>query len=325
MRFEGADNRLMRKKRLKIFIILCMTILGLCGCKPEVQEITQTHNDTGILCDIYYVDLVSQTLKYESVSLESEKQNELIFEAYSRLAGVTKTDERKSVVPSGLEINKISMDSGTLNVDFNAVYNAMSAGEDLMFKTAVVYTFTSLDFVDYVNITVDGKDIKMTSGLTMGKLGRDDIVMDGDISAEPTNYEILTLYFENSDGTGLDTEIREVQVNPNLPVERYVIEQLIKGPEDSSLISTIPPDTKIRDISTADGICYVDLSAEFVVKQIDNDSSSIAAIYSIVNSLGEIEGVSKVQFLIEGEKIDDYKHIMDLSKSVEPNYEIEFD
>ena len=74
MRFEGADNRLMRKKRLKIFIILCMTILGLCGCKPEVQEITQTHNDTGILCDIYYVDLVSQTLKYESVSLESENR-----------------------------------------------------------------------------------------------------------------------------------------------------------------------------------------------------------------------------------------------------------
>lgn len=315
----------MKKKMFKTLIILFTAVACLCGCEPEVQEITQTHNDTGILCDIYYADIITQTLKYETVSLESEKQNDLVFEAYSRLSEVTKTEEKKSVVPSGLEINKISIDSGTLNVDFNAVYNSMTAGEDLMFKTAVVYTFTSLDFIDYVNITVDGKDIKMTNSLVMGKLGRGDIVMDGDISAEPTNYEILTLYFENSNGTGLGTEIREVQVNPNLPLERYVIEQLIKGPEDSILKRTIPSDTKIRDISTADGICYVDLSSEFIAKQIGSDNSSMAAVYSIVNSLGEIEGISKVQFLIEGEKVDDYKHIMDLSKSVEPNYDIRFD
>ena len=147
----------MKKKMFKTLIILFTAVACLCGCEPEVQEITQTHNDTGILCDIYYADIITQTLKYETVSLESEKQNDLVFEAYSRLSEVTKTEEKKSVVPSGLEINKISIDSGTLNVDFNAVYNSMTAGEDLMFKTAVVYTFTSLDFIDYVNITVDGK------------------------------------------------------------------------------------------------------------------------------------------------------------------------
>ena len=38
-----------------------------------------------------------------------------------------------------------------------------------------------------------------------------------------------------------------------------------------------------------------------------------------------METVNKVQFLIEGEKVDDYRHIMDLSKSVEPNYDITFE
>ncbi|MEA4973197.1 MAG: GerMN domain-containing protein [Candidatus Metalachnospira sp.] len=314
----------MKKSIIKTAVLLYIIIFSLCACAPEAQEITQPHSEDGILCDIYYVDNLTQTLKSDTVSLESEKQNDLILEAYGKLSDIEKTEETRSAVPEGLEINKIRLDSGILNVDFNAVYNSMTAGEELMFKTALVYTFTSFDFVDYVYITVDGNDLKMTNGLTMGKLGRNDIVKDGDISAEPTNYEILTLYFENGNGTELNTEIREVEVNPNLPLERYVIEQLIKGPEDLNLISTIPSDTKIRDISTADGICYVDLSSDFVVKQSDREKDSIAAIYSIVNSLGEIEGISKVQFLIEGEKIDDYKNIMDLSKAVEPNYDISF-
>ena len=127
------------------------------------------------------------------------------------------------------------------------------------------------------------------------------------------------------DRSRLGTEIREVEVNPNQPIERYVVEQLIKGPESDSLKNVIPSDTKIRDISTADGICYVDLSSEFVTKQSGTEKDGIAAVYSIVNSLGEMETVNKVQFLIEGEKVDDYRHIMDLSKSVEPNYDITFE
>ena len=47
-------------------------------------------------------------------------------------------------------------------------------------------------------------------------------------------------------------------------------------------------------------------------------------LYSIVNSLCEIEDVTKVQFLIEGEKLDSYRNVIDLSKPVEPNYDIQF-
>lgn len=315
----------MKKRILRTVMILYIVIFSLCGCESKTKEITQPHSEAGVSCDVYYINNLTQTLESETVSLKSEKQNDIILEAYGNLVDIEKTDERKSVVPEGLEINSIRLNSGILSVDFNAVYNSMTAGEELMFKTAVVYTFTSFDFVDYVYITVQGNTLKMTNGSAVGKIGRDDIVMNGDISAEPTNYEILTLYFENNDGSKLDTEIREVVVNPNLPLERYVVEQLIEGPQDTNLKSTIPADTKIRDISTADGICYVDLSSDFVTKQSDSMKDATAAVYSIANSLGEIEGISKIQFLIEGEKVDDYKKIMDLSKLVVPNYDIAFE
>lgn len=176
-----------------------------------------------------------------------------------------------------------------------------------------------------MRITVDGDNLRMTNGQSVGKIGRDDVVIDGNISAEPTNYEILTLYFKDSEGNKLNTEIREVEVNPNQPIELYIIEALIDGPESKNLKNAIPTDTKIREISTADGICYVDLSAEFIVKPLESDNDAVAAIYSIVNSLAEIETVSKVQFLIDGEKIDNYRSVMDLSKPVEPNFDITFE
>ena len=68
----------------------------------------------------------------------------------------------------------------------------------------------------------------------------------------------------------------------------------------------------------------MDLSVEFVNKQLGLEKDALAAVYSIVNSLCEIEDVTKVQFLIEGEKLDSYRNVIDLSKPVEPNYDIQF-
>ena len=296
----------------------------LSGCgRKKTENIPGTAGDAH--CKIYYIDAVSQELKYDMVPSEGETQEQQILKAYEKMQEIQSTDEKRSVVPEGLEMNSVYIDSGILRADFNAVYNTLELGDELVFRTAVIYTFTSFNFVDYVYITVDGEPIKMTNGQTVGKLGRKDVVTDGNISAEPTNYEILTLYFKSSDGTKLGTEIREVEVNPNQPIERYVIEQLIEGPENSGLKSVIPSDTKIRDISTADSICYVDLSAEFVTKQMGTEKDAAAAVYSIVNSLCEMEEISKVQFLIEGEKYDKYGHIVDLTKPVEPDYDITFE
>ncbi len=309
-------------RRIKFILAMFMAVVIMCGCESSNIELSGS-SEGAASCEIYRIEIATQTLKAETTALEGETQEQMVEYAFSKMR--EKTDESASAVPDGLELNGIMIDSGLLSVDFNSAYSSMTAGEELAFKTATVYTFTSLDFVDYVYITVESNPIQMTNGQYLGKLGREDIVIDGNISAEPTNYEILTLYFKSEDDTGLDTEIREVEVNPNQPIERYVVEQLILGPEDEGLKSMIPTDTKIRDISSADEICYVDLSGEFVSKQTGTDSDAVAAVYCIVNSLGELEDVTRVQFLIDGEKIDNYNNIMDFSMPIEPDYNISFE
>ena len=107
-------------------------------------------------------------------------------------------------------------------------------------------------------------------------------------------------------------EERVIEVNTNQSREKSILEQLIAGPLENCCTRTIPAETKLRDVTTtSDGTCYVNLSQEFVTKQISGEKSELLAVYSIVDSLCELEHVERVQFLIEGEKVEDFKGKLD--------------
>ena len=61
----------------------------------------------------------------------------------------------------------------------------------------------------------------------------------------------------------------------------------------------INPETKIINILTKDGICYVNLDSSFLT--VVNNVSTEVAVYSIVNSLVELDNINKVQILVNGE------------------------
>ena len=63
-------------------------------------------------------------------------------------------------------------------------------------------------------------------------------------------------------------------------------------------------------METKEGICFVNLSKEFKTTHIGGTSAETMTIYSIVNTLGELDSVEKVQFLIEGQKEDEYIHFI---------------
>ena len=70
---------------------------------------------------------------------------------------------------------------------------------------------------------------------------------------------------------------------------------------------TIPEGTTLLNVTTKEGICYVDFNEKFLEKipEITNET----AIYSVVNSLMELpkRNISKVQFLINGEVVPTYR------------------
>ena len=114
-----------------------------------------------------------------------------------------------------------------------------------------------------------------------------------------------------------------------MSLEKLVMEQLIKGPEVTAANPTINPATKVINVTVNDGTCYVNLDQTFLT-QVYTVNSEVT-IYSIVNSLVELENVNKVQILINGESEISYRESMnlnttfgrnlDLVEEVEPNQE----
>ena len=131
-------------------------------------------------------------------------------------------------------------------------------------------------------------------------MSADDFVQNTGSSLSSYQVTSLNLYFSNEDGTKLVSEkINDVHYSSNTSIEKLIVEQLMRGPASSKAQATIPKDTKLLGVSVKDGICYVNLDSSFLT--VVNNVSTEVAVYSIVNSLVELDNINKVQILVNGE------------------------
>ena len=211
-----------------------------------------------------------------------------------------------------------SLERSTVTLDVSGEYHEMKGGKEVICRSSIVWTLTELEFVKYVRITVEGKELTKVNGEPIGLMNRKNVVIDPVISPESKRHETVKLYFSNEDATELVAEEREIEISRNQPREKCVMEQLIKGPRTKGLYATVPPETKLLDITvTEDGVCYVNLSSDFVSKHSGGSTGELLTVYSIVDSLTDLYDIDKVQFLIEGEKMDEFKGHLDFSKPFE--------
>lgn len=110
----------------------------------------------------------------------------------------------------------------------------------------------------------------------------------------------VNVYFSDGEAMYLMPEQRRLE-NSETGKVQMVIGELIRGPKDKDLIKTVPPNTHLRRVWVDDGVAYVDFSREFQTEHWGGSTGDTFTLFSIVNSLTELPGISAVQFLIEGE------------------------
>ncbi len=271
--------------------------------------------------EAYFCNPTKNILEKEFRNITASEKKDILSESVNILYAGPK---RKNLSPfpiTNIKIKNIDLASdNTAKINFSREYYDLEAADELFFTSALVWTLTSLDFVDNVAIDIENSPLKKFDGCQIGLMNRTNLVINPQISDEKTDLHLVKLYFRNNKNK-LSAEERVINVNPSQPIEKYIIEQIISGPINSDLMATVPADTKIRDIKTDENICYVSLSGEFANKNSDEQSQKFA-LYSIVNSLTELDNISKVQFLIESEKTNQAQWIFDLSKPIQRNEKI---
>lgn len=124
-----------------------------------------------------------------------------------------------------------------------------------------------------------------------------------EFSDDEIRKTIISLYFKNIETNTLIAEAKAIDVKELYEEPyTYLINMLIKGPESEKLESAIPEGTKVNSCTLKGNTVYVDLSKEFVNNAPSGITEESMIIYSIVNTLTELNEVTGVKILINGEE-----------------------
>lgn len=306
----------MRKRHIHLivnFILIFLIVFSLCGCGKS-----ETKNETGF--SVYYVDKSGTKLVSEEYGYEEENASKQVLLLIEKLCDNGKEKENLSAIPQDVTVNGVNLKDGIAVVDFNDKYNDMVSQRELLCRAAVVLTLSQVPSVEYVAFTINDEPCKNVDGTYLDSMKASDFVADLGGGNNIFAKADFTLYFATEDGSKLkEYKLADAKYGEKSK-EQFIVEQLIKGPGEKGYLATLSPNLKLLSVVTANNICYVDFGDNFATEQskVPND----LVIYSIVNSLLELNDIHKVQISISGDSALKYHDDISLSEPFIRNLDI---
>ena len=268
---------------------------------------------------IYYVNEEQGEVLAESFVPSEETTQTMLEEMTEKLN--KKNAEGHTLLPENIEIQSCVDDDGMMRVDFNQEYHDLNPVDEVLLRASIVKDYVQIPNIYLVTITAEGTPIVDSQGQEIGAMSLDSFLENTGKEIMAYQYKELNLYFTNEEGNQLVPEARQVYYNGNTPIEKVIVEQLLRGPGESGHYATLPSDTRIVGVSVADGIAYVNLGKQFVDEALSVDAQ--IPIYSIVNSLIDAGNVSQVQISINGDTSLLFKDKVDMNQLFQVNHELE--
>lgn len=303
------------KKFIYLFFLLSLVFLTG-GCRKEKEEEKEEQN-------IYFVYVVNKEEtkvdKYQCATSLTDTRKQLNF-LFGRLREVPEAPEIRQTITDEMGLESFSLSDGRLTLRFGEGYKNLSPTSEVLTRAAIVRTLCQIEEIEYVSFMVDGAALLNAGGTPVGVMTADQFVDNEGQEINAYEKASMTLYFATEDGEHLKAYTKEKYYNSNISMEKLVVEQIIAGPGEGMGNPTVNPEVKIISVAVRDRVCYVNLSEEFLT-QIYNVSAEVT-IYSLVNSLVELNNINKVQISINGENQLMFRETMDLSTTFERNLEI---
>lgn len=278
------------KKILLLFAALTVILAG-CSQKQGKEAAPEYF--------MYYVSAGENQIVEVPCEPVNSSAEEAVQEFADRFNKSVGEEEYQRLLPKGVQISGHSMKDHTLTLELSGGYEEMERPREVLVRAGLVRAFTQIPGVDRVVIHTENGELKDSFGNAVGPLTRDSFVENAGGEINNYQYTTLTLYFANEAGDKLVQEKRSVYYSTSMPLERVVVEQLVKGPKESGHYAVMPSDTNILSVTTSENIVYVNFDKTFMNGTL-NVSEEIP-IYALVDSITTNCPVQKVQLSINGE------------------------
>lgn len=276
------------KKAISLLLTIVMITALLFGCDAKKTQLS-----------IYFRNAQSNELSEEKRSVKADEKAgavELAKLAVAQLISGPQNEKNAPVIDSEAKLLSLVVNDAVATVNFSKHFSQKKGVDALILRFALINTLCNIDGIDGIVIQVEGKPIvSENTGKEYGVLSISDIALNTE------DNTTINLYFPDKNGEGLRLEKRTVNVQQTLSLEKTVVSELIKGPENKGLAPSVPEGTKLLNIETKDNVCYVNFSSEFRSKTSSGSAATTLTLYSVVNSLCALKNVSSVQILINGE------------------------
>lgn len=293
------------KRIWRFFLLIAATVFLLCGCQKQ-QEETNSYK-------VYYVNATGTRLVEEDYSPQAQTFDEMMEELQTQLE--TPPVGYLSALPEGVTMNGYERGVDALRIDFSKSYYDLNNIEEVLLRAAVVKTFSQVPGVTKIMITVEKEQLTDADGEPVQAMDANSFIDTKEGGINSYQYATLILYFADSTGTMLEKETRNLHYSSNMVQERVVVEQLIEGPEDSSLRSVLNSNVRIQNLYIQDGLCTINFDEEVNKAPSEYPVDPEVALYAIVNSICETcDDITEVKFEIDGESDTLFRDTVDLNQ-----------
>ena len=245
---------------------------------------------------VYFINKAGDELKKEEYRVKSDNVNSQITDLLDALSKDGDEKDDKAAVPETVIVNGFKLDNGIVTVDFNSEYNHLENQTEVMCRAAVVLTLIQINAVDGIAFTVDDKPYEKVAGTKLGVMDASSFVSmlrGGDDQFARADF---LLYFGNEDGSKLKKYDLKNANYGNKTKEEFIVDKLISGPDKNGYTATLNKNVKLRSVSSSNNICYVDFDESFLSER--SGVLDEVCIYSIVNSLCELNDIHEVQITV---------------------------
>jgi germination protein M len=302
------------KKKWLVCLIM-ISVLTIVGCSNKDTDGKTPEEEPGYV--IYYMNKSGTGLTYDNVMLEENDEKKLMGRLIEAMMNPVEED-MQSAINKNVKILDYSIVDKVAYINFSSAYEMQSKTEELLCRASFVLTLSQLEFVEYVGMNINGQPL-MIDGTSVSLMKAEDFA---DVSANSTLKERdveVKLYFANEKGDKLKMQNTSIKYNSNQSLERRIVDELIKGPSEKGYYRTLKEEVNVIEVFTTNRICYV-----YVDKSINNmiGVSEELMVYSLVNSLTELDYIDMVQIVIEGDASTKLNDSYSIAEPFEANYDI---
>lgn len=247
---------------------------------------------------VYYADHRLRYLIGIDIPVSLADQEDVIRFLIQNLMTTPNNPDLFSPIPYGTKLLDVSVKNGLCTLNFSSEFesNAWQKTEARRLTLlSIVNTLTQIDGIEQVEFCIDDNLLVQYGPLNISAPLIQEERAIGPVRTGVNEFD-ATLYVSNGSGeylTGIPTKIRQTA---GIHQEELILKALIRCPSINGFYTTIPATTTINSISTDRGICYIDLSKDFLT----NPDTLELSVHAIVASVCTVKSIRAVQITVNG-------------------------